>query len=305
MSFEMTDLTDPGPDYPRIRDAIEYLAHNAEDQPGLDDVAAAAGLSPFHFQRVFTRWAGVSPKRFVGALTLSAARAAMDAGASVLDATYEAGLSSPSRLHDLFVAHEALTPGDHRKKGEGLTLAYGVASTPFGPALLGLTARGLCHLAFIDDGAAPGESRGQGSGMGGTGDQIAALAHRFPAAELIEDQDAVTAFASRVFAPLDGKAEPLPLHLIGTNFQIQVWKALLAIPEGQTTSYGALAEGAGNKTAHRAVASAVSRNPIAWLIPCHRVLRANGALGGYYYGLPRKRTMLAFEKARQLDAVPF
>ncbi len=303
MSFEMTDPTfDPTQDYARMRAAIEYLAAHAEDQPSLEEVAAAIDLSPHHFQRTFTRWAGVSPKRFVGTLTLDAARAAIDAGASVLDATYEAGLSSPSRLHDLFVAHEALTPGDHKKKGAGLTISYGIAVTPFGPALIGMTGRGLCHLAFVDDDIKAGPSRGEGSGIGSDDAQLDALKARFPAAVLIADQQAVSAFAATVFSPLASQPEPLPLHLIGTNFQIQVWKALLAIPEGQVSSYSQIAEQVCTKAATRAVASAVSRNPVAWLIPCHRVLRANGALGGYYYGLPRKRTMLAFEKARALEA---
>lgn len=288
------------PDYDRMADAIDYLYDNADAPPRLEVLAAQAGLSPSHFQRLFTRWVGISPKRFAGELALDAARSLLTGGASVMDAAFEAGLSGPSRLHDLFVGHEGVTPGDAASGGAGLVVRYGLADSPFGPCLLAATARGICFLAFIDADAAPVAGRGAGGGMGNAADQLAALQNLFPNAELVEDHKAITGWAARAFAPASAQQDPLPLHLIGTNFQVQVWKALLTIPEGRTSTYQGVAQAIGKPTANRAVAGAVSRNPISYIIPCHRVLRADGGLGGYYYGPRRKKAMLAFEAARAL-----
>ncbi len=291
-------------DYTRMGEAIDFLLVEREERPSLNDVAAHVGLSPSHFQRVFTRWVGVSPKKFQGRLTLDVAEAALIGGADVLDASFRAGLSGPSRLHDLFTVHEAVTPGTVAKRGMGLTIQYGTAQSPFGPAFIAVTDKGICGMSFIDPDLAAEDipaGRGQGSGMGDLDKQLALLQKRFPRADLVHDDKAIASLAAQAFAPLNGRAAPLPLYLEGTNFQIQVWKALLQIPEGGTSTYGAIAEQVCEKNAARAVANAVSRNPIGFLVPCHRVLRETGALGGYYYGLDRKRAMLVWEKARSVE----
>lgn len=300
MTAQLHDL-----DYTRMGDAIDFLLKAREDRPSLQDVAAHVGLSPSHFQRLFTRWVGVSPKKFQGRLALDVAEAALVHGADVLDASFAAGLSGPSRLHDLFIVHEAVTPGTVAKRGMGLTIHYGVASSPFGPAFVAVTDKGICGMSFIDPDLTADDiptGRGQGSGMGDLAKQVLLLQKRFPKADLLHDDDAVVALAAQAFAPLDGRDAPLPLYLEGTNFQIQVWKALLEIPEGGTSTYGTIAAQVCEKNAARAVANAVSRNPIGFLVPCHRVLRETGALGGYYYGLERKRAMLVWEKARAVSA---
>lgn len=288
-------------DWQRMARAIDFLALPENHGLALEDAAAHIGLSPHHFQRVFTRWAGVSPKRFQSALALGRAREVLDEGGTVLDAALEAGLSGPSRLHDLFIAQDGITPGLHKAGGAGLTLTYGQAPSPFGPVFLAASDHGLVHLAFIDAAqSGAGLSRGAGGGLLGFAEQLAALQKRFPKAELIEDPAAAAKWAQQAFTPAGSAGRPpLPMHLVGTNFQIKVWAALLAVPEGASISYQALAETLGSRGGQRAVAGAVSRNPIAWLIPCHRVLRSNGALGGYYYGLTRKRAMLALESSRE------
>lgn len=288
-------------DYTRMGDALNFLLETRELRPSLNEVADHVGLSPSHFQRVFTRWVGVSPKKFQGRLAIEVAEAALATGADVLDASFKAGLSGPSRLHDLFIVHEAITPGTVARRGLGLVIQYGVAPSPFGPAFIAVTDKGICGMSFIDaalDDADIPTGRGQGSGMGDLDKQLALLQKRFPKADLIRDDAAVAQTGALAFAPLDKRDAPLPLYLEGTNFQIQVWKALLQIPEGGTSTYGAIAEQVCEKNAARAVANAVSRNPIGFLVPCHRVLRESGALGGYYYGLDRKRAMLVWEKAR-------
>lgn len=270
-------------DYARVERAIRFIEAHRLDQPELDAVAAAMGLSPFHAQRVFTRWVGVSPKRFLGLLTVEHAKAALEACASVLDTAYDVGLSGPSRLHDLFVTYEALTPGEYKAQGAGITLRWGVHPTPFGEALLVVTERGVARLAFI----AP--------------DELAAaldeLRESWPSSTLLLDQDGTAAWLPRIF-PEGRSAEPLPLLAKGTAFQTQVWRALLRIPAGSTMTYGQLAAALGKPGAARAVGTACKVNPIAFLIPCHRVIRETGALGGYRWGLVRKRAMLAWEAAR-------
>jgi AraC family transcriptional regulator, regulatory protein of adaptative response / methylated-DNA-[protein]-cysteine methyltransferase len=274
-------------DYDRVAAAIRYIDAHAATQPTLEHVAAAVGLSAHHFHRLFRRWAGITPKRFLQLLTLESAKRRLDESRSVLDAAYAAGLSGPGRLHDLFVALEGATPGDYRRGGDGLRIAYGVADTPFGAALVGRTERGVCHLSFLDSPVDAGPT-GEGNGP------LDVLRAAWPAADLARDDGVAAAVVAAIFA-----GERPPLHVSGTNFQVRVWEALLGIPEGGVTSYRGLAESLGRPSAARAVAGAVARNQVAWLIPCHRVIRAVGEAGGYRWGRERKRAMLAWEAARR------
>ncbi|MDX1501868.1 MAG: methylated-DNA--[protein]-cysteine S-methyltransferase [Thermoanaerobaculia bacterium] len=270
-------------DYERIRTAIEYIAAEAPRQPGLEEVAARLALSPFHCQRLFRRWAGVSPKRFLQVLTVEHAKRLLDDSASVLDAALETGLSGPGRLHDHFVTLEALSPGEYKRRGEGLAIRWGTTPSPFGDALLGATDRGVCALAFPPHGdAGP-----------------AWLADQWPGADLVEDPAAVEPAAREIFG--GGRVR---LFARGTNFQVQVWRALLRIPSGQVASYASVAQAVGRPRAVRAVGSAVGANRVAFLIPCHRVIRSAGGLGGYRWGTDRKRALLAWEAARATAQSP-
>ena len=270
-------------DYHRVERAIRYIEDNRLDQPTLEDVAGAMGLSPFHAQRVFTRWAGVSPKRFLGQLTVEHAKTLLRQSASVLDATYDVGLSGPSRLHDLFVTYEALTPGEYKAQGQGMLMRWGVHPTPFGDALFVVNERGLTRVAFLaeDEKAEP----------------LIAKCRDWPLSGFVHDPEATAPWAERCF-PEGTRHEPVQLLLKGTPFQIQVWRALMAIPEGATATYGEIAAAIGRPGAVRAVGTACGANPIAWLIPCHRVIRDTGALGGYRWGPLRKQAMLAWERSR-------
>ena len=276
-------------DAKRIADAIMYLERHYRAQPSLDEVAAAVGLSPYHFQRLFRRWAGVSPKRFLQYLTLEHARAALEEGRSLLETAYDAGLSGPGRLHDLFVTFDAVTPGEYKERGTGLTIDYGFVATPFGDGFLALTARGVCGLAFVGD--------------GGRDAMLEEYRSRFPGARFQKHPEATHRTARRIFRPRR-PSERLILDLRGSNFQIKVWEALLRIPAGVLVSYGDVAAAIGQPNATRAVASAVARNPVSYLIPCHRVIRASGALGEYHWGAARKRTMVAWEAARREAGLP-
>ena len=266
--------------YATVARALAYLAQHREAQPGLAEVAAHVGLSPAHFQRLFTDWVGVSPKRVLQYLTLDHARRVLAERGTVLDATYDSGLSSPGRLHDLFLRWEAMTPGRYGAAGAGLTIRWGWFDSPFGPALAMGTDNGLCGLAFSTE----------------TGPEaaFADLAARWPAARFVQDAGPLGPWVSAAFA---GRGE-VALSVIGAPFQIKVWEALLRVPSGHVTTYGALASAIGNPRAVRAVGTAVGRNPVSWIIPCHRALRQTGALGGYHWGLPVKRAMLAYEAAR-------
>lgn len=266
--------------YTRIARAIRYIDEHFAEQPPLARLARVAGLSPAHFSREFRRWAGLSPTQYVKRLSLHAAKQSLARDASVIAAAWEGGLSGGGRLHDLFVTFEAVTPGQFKTGGAGVTLTHGFAATPFGRAHLAQTPRGLAWLAFTDepeDGA------------------VTALRRRWPRAELMRDDARAGAMARRVFVERAGR---VPLHVRGTNFQVQVWEALLDLGSRGPLSYSRLAEAIGRPGAARAVGQAVGDNPIAWVIPCHRVLKRDGGLGGYRWGLDRKRSMLAWELAQ-------
>ena len=273
-------------DYETVAAAIRYLEANFRRQPSLDDLAAHLNLSPFHLQRLFKRWAGISPKRFVQYLTVDYARRLLAEEQSVLAATYEAGLSSPSRLHDLFTSVDAVTPGEFKQKGAGLEIGYGFHETPFGECLLATTNRGICDLAFL--------------GEGGREAALETLRRRWSGATLLEQPEATRALAAAIFSS-EPDAEPgrIPLVLEGTNFQVKVWEALLAIPAGHAASYEDVAASMGRPTAVRAVASAVAANHIAYLIPCHRVVRQNGDTGEYRWSATRKKALLGWEAAHR------
>ncbi len=283
----MTNFTQLSEDYQRIAQAISFLEDNARRQPDLAEVAAHVGLSEYHFQRLFSRWAGISPKRFLQFLTKENAKALL-ARTSVLSAAYEAGLSGPGRLHDLLVHCEAVTPGEYRSKGAGVDIVYGFHPTPFGECLLALTRRGICFLAFVD------------------GDRQSAMQQLkldWANATIHPDPDRTRQVVEQVFRswlphPISPQ-EPasVSLHLHGTNFQIKVWEALLRIPPGAAISYETLADQVGSTKGARAVGNALSRNPVAWLIPCHRVLQKSGSFGDYRYGSARKQAILGWELA--------
>lgn len=272
----------PDPDaftYDLIAEAIAMIDADPAAQPSLEAIAARMGMSPSHFQKRFSRWVGVSPKRYVQYLTLNHAKTLLDQRHSVLDATYGTGLSSPGRLHDLFVRWEAMTPGVYAAKGAGLTIHWGRFDSPFGEVMAFGTDRGLCGLGFLGDEGADAA--------------WADLAGRWERAEFVENPAKI---ADWVTAAFDGGETRL--SLIGAPFQIKVWEALLRVPSGEVTTYSDIAAAIGAPRAVRAVGTAVGRNPVSWLIPCHRALRKSGALAGYHWGLERKRAMLAWEAAR-------
>ena len=274
-------------DYSRVALAIAYLEGHANNQPSLQEVAAHVGLSEFHFQRLFHRWAGVTPKAFLQCLTLGRAKALLQDAHSLLETSLELGLSGPSRLHDLFLSVEAMTPGAFKRGGEGLNIHWGVHETPFGEALLAVTPRGLCGLSFFGEGSRAEALRG--------------LEHRWPEAGLTEAPERTEPIAQEVTARMQGApGQPLSLVLKGSPFQVKLWEALLTIPEGRVTSYQGLAGLIQSPGASRAVGTALSMNPIGYLIPCHRVIRATGAIGEYRWGSVRKQALLAMEGARTL-----
>jgi AraC family transcriptional regulator of adaptative response/methylated-DNA-[protein]-cysteine methyltransferase len=276
-------------DYNYIERAIQFLDEHAREQPQLATVATFVGLSESHFQRLFTRWAGISPKRFLQFQTVAHARELLAERRSLLDATYEAGLSSAGRLHDLFVTIDAVTPGEYKRAGDGLLIEWGAHDTPFGECVVGVTSRGVCGLNFaLDD------------GIGGA---LERLASTWEGARLIENPEATQQAAEAIFTIGNGMPAPLALLVKGTNFQLKVWEALLRIPLGEVATYEDVATAIGTPTAVRAVGSAVGANPISYLIPCHRVIRKTGAFGNYGGGIARKRAMLTWEQARR-DGAP-
>ncbi len=280
------DITPGGSDYETVRRVIEFISADYRDQPSLDAIAAELDQSPTQLQKTFTRWAGLSPKGFLQAVTLDhAKRLLRQEEMPLLETSIEVGLSGPGRLHDLFVTHEAMSPGEWKARGQGLTIRYGFYPSPFGIALVMVTERGLAGLAFADP-----------------GDEAAALDDmtcRWPNADYVEDKAATADYAKRIFEPGQWTADrPLRVVLIGTDFQVRVWESLLRIPLGKAVTYSDIAHDIGQPTAMRAVGAAVGRNPISFVVPCHRALGKNGALTGYHWGLTRKRAMLGWESAQ-------
>ena len=283
-------VCDPGPlshaaDYDVVRRAIAFLSELWRAQPEIDAVAAAAGVSASDLHRLFRRWAGITPKAFLQALTLDHARRLLRDSASVLDTTFEVGLSGPGRLHDLFVTHEAMSPGEWKSGGSGLTMSYDFHPSPFGTALVMTTRRGLAGLAFAD----PGEEEAALADMKG----------RWPKANMVEDRTRTAPLARRIFDSKLWRAErPLRVVLIGTDFEVRVWETLLRIPMGRAMTYSGIAAKLGATNAARAVGAAVGKNPVSFVVPCHRVLGKSGDVTGYHWGLTRKRAMLGWEAAR-------
>lgn len=277
------DITPDGGDYETVRRVIEMLTLDYRDQPALETIAEKLGQSPSQLQKTFTRWAGLSPKAFLQAVTLDHAKRLLgQEGLPLLEASFELGLSGPGRLHDLFVTHEAMSPGEWKAKGFGLTIRYSFHPSPFGQALVMVTDRGLAGLGFCD----VGEEQACYQDMAG----------RWPMAEFVEDQASIAPYVRRIFDPSCWQqTQPLRVVLIGTDFQVRVWQNLLTIPMGKAVTYSDIAQKIGQPTASRAVGAAVGRNPISFVVPCHRALGKSGALTGYHWGLTRKRAMLGWE----------
>ena len=282
----MTAVQHPTSDYERIARAIAYIQARRTEQPRLQEIAQALHLSPFHFQRLFKRWVGTTPKRFLEVLTVEYSKPLLRRSVSLLDTAAEAGLSGPSRLHDHFVQLEAVSPGEFQRQGRGLTLSWGVHDSPFGRVFIALSERGICQLEFIE--------------RAGNEAALQRLARNWPAAILQCSDEATASTVSRIFGAERNPHSPLPLQVAGTNFQLAVWRALLRIPAGYGLSYGRIAEAIGKPKASRAVGTAVGLNPIAFLIPCHRVIQQSGALGGYRWGRERKHAIQLWERL-QLD----
>ena len=285
MTFPLVDYAQLSEDYHRVEQAVLYLDEHFTEQPSLAKVAESAGLSEFHFQRAFTRWVGISPKRLLQYLTRGHAQELLKRSADVLQVTYASGLSSPGRLHDLFVTHEAVTPGEFKHRGAGLEVRYGFHPSPFGECLLAMTERGICNLAFV-----PAEQRDLA---------LVQLRRQWAQASLQPDALGTRPLVEQVFQFFGGQgSSKLQLHLRGTNFQIKVWEALLRIPAGLILTYSDLAIQVGMPLAARAVGNAVARNPIPVIIPCHRVIRKAGDFGGYRWGAARKKALLGWEQAK-------
>ena len=271
-------------DYERIAKAIEFISLHAQRQPSLEEIADHLHLSPFHFQRLFSQWAGLTPKQFLKVLTLEHAKQLLLQSSSVFNTSGEVGLTSSSRLHDHFVSIEAVTPGEFKRRGEGLEISYGLSSSDFGTVFAATTARGICRLSFPDENDLDSE--------------IKELKAQWPLAKLTREDDNISNLCANLFQSQNRKGSKIALHISGTNFQISVWKSLLRIPEGSLVSYGDIASRLGKPNAVRAVGTAVGANPVGYLIPCHRVIRQSGALGGYRWGLTRKQALIAREQAR-------
>jgi AraC family transcriptional regulator of adaptative response/methylated-DNA-[protein]-cysteine methyltransferase len=274
--------------YDRIAEAISYIRDHFQSQPSLEDVADKIHLSPYHFQRLFTEWAGVSPKKFLQYISVEHAKEVLqDQRATVYDAAFEAGLSGTGRLHDLFVSIEGMTPGEFRNGGADLEINYSFAESPFGAMLVASTAKGICYMAFVDQAAPSGEPAA-----------FADLRTRFPNARLRQITDLVQQNALYIFTQDWSRLSEIRLHLKGTDFQLKVWETLLKIPMGALTTYKDIAGQLGNPQASRAVGSAVGDNPVAFLIPCHRVIQSTGIIGQYHWGATRKTAMIGWEAAR-------
>jgi AraC family transcriptional regulator, regulatory protein of adaptative response / methylated-DNA-[protein]-cysteine methyltransferase len=269
-------------DYDRIAKAILYLRDHFREQPALEEIARQVHVSPFHFQRLFKRWAGVSPKKFLQYISVQYAKDLLKNNASVLDASYESGLSGTGRLHDLFVSLEGMTPGEYKNGGEQLTIQYSFAESPFGDVIVASTGKGICHLSFVDS-----EKRG-----------LDVLRRMFPGALFRQKLDLLQQNALRIFTDDWKNLDTVRLHLKGTAFQLKVWETLLRIPMGSLATYGSVGRAIDHPGASRAVGSAIGDNPVAFLIPCHRVIRSSGVVGEYHWGTVRKSAMIGWEAAR-------
>lgn len=284
-AYKAVPVASGAKDYDAVRRAIAFLSENWLEQPDLDDLADHLGLSAAHCQKLFKRWCGLSPKEFLQAITIDNARNLLDGSASLLDCAHEVGLSGSSRLHDLFVDHIAMTPGDYKRRGEGIEIGYGFHGSPFGEALVMATERGIAGLAFVNEDI--GQTREQA---------LDDMMRRWPNADYQAQPDVTARHARHIFDPRKWSPEqPVRLVMIGTDFEVRVWEALLKIPMGRAVSYTDIARHIGKPQASRAVGSAVGRNPISFVVPCHRVLRADGSLGGYHWGLTRKRALIGWE----------
>lgn len=271
-------------DYQRIEKAIQYIEANAHEQPSLEEIAANANLSPFHFQRIFSQWVGVTPKRFLQTLTVERAKQLLAESRPILEVSDQVGLSTSSRLHDHFVQLEAVTPGQYKSAGIGLTINCGLHDTPFGSCFVASTERGVCKIAFVENTEFETE--------------IENLKKDWPLAQVEQDLESTSLLIQQIFDQNPKVDRPISLHVRGTNFQVMVWKALLQIPLGSLQSYSDIACAVGKPSAVRAVGTAVGANPIAFVVPCHRVVRQTGAIGGYRWGETRKHAMHAWETAR-------
>jgi AraC family transcriptional regulator, regulatory protein of adaptative response / methylated-DNA-[protein]-cysteine methyltransferase len=281
----MINYTQLSDDYTRIEQVIYYLEKNATYQPGLSEIAAHVHLSEYHLQRLFTRWVGVSPKRFLQFITKEHAKQLLAKSTSIMETAYQVGLSSPGRLHDLFITWEAVTPGEFKSRGDGLIINYGFHPTPFGEILLGSTDRGICNLSFVMP--------------SGRLEALETLQEAWPLAILVEKPNLTQSMIEQIFPPSTQYAtQPLHLYLNGSNFQLKVWEALLLIPSGNMVSYRDIASYLGEPNASRAVGNALARNPVAVLIPCHRVIQSLGEFGNYHYGKERKIALLGWEMAK-------
>ncbi|RUM96538.1 methylated-DNA--[protein]-cysteine S-methyltransferase [Pseudaminobacter arsenicus] len=279
------EITPQGGDYETVRRVIEKISLDYRDQPSLEALAEEVGETPTGLQKLFTRWAGLSPKGFLQAVTLDHARRLLDSGMPLLETALEVGMSGPGRLHDLFVTHEAMSPGAYKTRGAGLTIRYGFHLSPFGVALIMVTDRGLAGLSFND--------------AGGERAAFADMSSRWPNANYVEDMAATAPYAARIFDPSRWRAEdPLRVVMIGTDFQLRVWDALLKIPMGTARTYSSIAAEIGSPSACRAVGAAVGANPVSFVVPCHRAIGKSGALTGYHWGLTRKRAILGWEAAQ-------
>jgi AraC family transcriptional regulator of adaptative response/methylated-DNA-[protein]-cysteine methyltransferase len=278
-------MQDAASDYDIVRRAIGFISEQWRKQPEIEEIAHAVGVTATELHHLFRRWSGLTPKAFLQAITLDRARTLLRSSASVLDATYEVGLSGPSRLHDLFVTHEAMSPGEWKAGGEGLAMYYGFHPSPFGTALVIATPRGLAGLSFAD----PGEEKVALADMQG----------RWPKARYVEDSARTAPLAQRIFDSAKWNADqPLRVVLIGTDWEVRVWETLLKIPMGQATTYSDIARKVGSEKASRAVGAAVGKNPVSFVVPCHRVLGKSGKLTGYHWGITRKCAMLGWEAGR-------
>ena len=279
----------PLQDYDTVRQALRFITEQWRDQPEIEAIAHACGVTPDELHHLFRRWASLTPKAFLQAITIDHARALLRDSASVLDAAYEVGLSGPGRLHDLFVTHEAMSPGEWKSGGEGLTMHYGFHSSPFGKAIVVVTDRGLAGLGFAD----PGEERAA----------IDDMQRRWPRARLEENAESTAPIARRIFdSSCWRKDQPLRVVMIGTDFEVRVWETLLGIPMGRASTYSDIAKKLGKPNAARAVGAAVGKNPISFVVPCHRVLGKSGDITGYHWGLTRKRAMLGWEAGQTAAA---